>query len=101
MTKNNGSISLPSFRDGVEFQVKPLNFGGMKAMLKAENDGAAELVSTMMLETLKREYPNVTENELDELEQEDFIKLLKLVTKANEGLSNMDFTVPTNKSPQP
>ena len=89
-------ISLPSFRDGISFTVRPLNFGGVKAMLRAEKAGAGDMVSVMITETIKREFPNVTEREVDNLEQADFVKLLELVTDANKGLSEMDFTPPTN-----
>jgi hypothetical protein len=92
----NGEVSLPSFRDGVMFKVLPLNFGGVKAMLSAEKLGPGDMVSVMLTETLKRAFPNVTEREVDNLEQMDFVKLLKLVTDANKGLSEMDFTPPTS-----
>lgn len=92
----NYEASLPSFRDGVSFTVHPLNFGGIKALLKAEKEGPAEMVSAMLLGTLKREFPEVKESEIDKLEQGDFTTLLKLVTSANEGLNNMDFTTPTS-----
>lgn len=91
-----GEVSLPSFRDGIPFKVRPLNFGGVKAMLSAEKLGPGDMVSVMIQETLKREFPNVTENEIDDLEQVDFVKLLGLVTDANKGLSEMDFTPPTS-----
>jgi hypothetical protein len=90
-----GELSLPSFRDGISFKVRPLNFGGVKAMLRAEKAGAGDMVSVMIMETIKREFPNTTEREVDNLEQADFIKLLELVTDANKGLSEMDFTPPT------
>jgi len=89
-------VSLPSFRDGISFKVRPLNFGGVKAMLSAEQSGAGDMVSVMITETLKREFPNVTEKEVDDLEQIDFVKLLELVTEANKGLSEADFTPPTS-----
>lgn len=92
----NAEISLPSFRDGITFRVRPLNFGGVKAMLAAEKQGPGDMVSVMLMETLKREFPNVTEREVDNLEQTDFVKLLELVTDANKGLSEMDFTPPTS-----
>lgn len=92
----NYEVSLPSFRDGVSFTVHPLNFGGIKALLKAEKEGPAEMVSAMLLGTLRREFPEVKESEIDKLEQDDFTALLKLVTSANEGLNNMDFTTPTS-----
>lgn len=92
----NYETSLPSFRDGVSFTVHPLNFGGIKALLKAEKEGPAEMVSAMLLGTLRREFPEVKESEIDKLEQNDFTTLLKLVTSANEGLNNMDFTTPTS-----
>ena len=94
--KSNGELSLPSFRDGIAFVVRPLNFGGVKAMLSAEKLGPGDMVSTMVQETLKREFPNVTTKEVDNLEQVDFIKLMELVTDANKGLSEADFTPPTS-----
>lgn len=89
-------ISIPSFRDGIAFKVRPLNFGGVKAMLSAEQRGPGDMISVMIIETLKREFPNVTEKEVDHLEQADFVKLLGLVTEANKGLSEADFTPPTS-----
>ncbi len=65
----NQEISLPSFRDGIAFKVRPLNFGGVKAMLSVEKLGPGDMVSVMVQETLKREFPNVTTKEVDELEQ--------------------------------
>jgi len=93
---DTGEVSLPSFRDGISFKVRPLNFGGVKAMLRAEKAGAGDMVSVMVAETIKREFPNVTDREVDNLEQADFIKLLEMVTDVNKGLSEMDFTPPTN-----
>jgi len=95
-TADGGEISLPSFRDGISFKVRPLNFGGVKAMLSAEKLGAGDMISVMIFETFKREFPNVTSKEVDNLEQVDFIRLLELVTNANKGLSEMDFTPPTS-----
>ena len=92
----NPEISLPSFRDGIAFKVRPLNFGGVRAMLSVEGRGSGEMVATMVRETLKREFPNVTEKEVDNLEQTDFITLMDHVTKANKGLSEADFTPPTS-----
>ena len=88
--------SLPSFRDGITFTVRPLNFGGVKVMLSAEKRGPGDVISVMIMETFKREFPNVTEKEVDNLEQTDFIKLLGLVTDANKGLAEADFTPPTS-----
>jgi len=93
---SSGEVSLPSFRDGIMVKVRPLNFGGVKAMLSAEKLGPGDMVSVMIKETIKREFPNVTETEIDNLEQTDFVKLLQLVTDANKGLSEMDFTPPTS-----
>ena len=93
---DTGEISLPSFRDGISFKVRPLNFGGVKAMLSAEKRGPGDMISVMITETLKREFPNVIEKEVDALEQVDFVKLLELVTEANKGLSEEDFTPPTS-----
>lgn len=93
---NSGEMSLPSFRDGISFRVRPLNFGGVRAMLSAEKLGPGDMVAVMVQETLKREFPNITMSEVDNLEQADFIKLMELVTEANKGLSEADFTPPTS-----
>lgn len=90
------NISLPSFRDGIKFEVRPLNFGGVKRMLSAEKLGPGDMVSVMLIETVKREFPNVTDAEIDALEQADFVRLLGLVTEANKDLSDMGFTPPTD-----
>lgn len=106
MTENNGSsISLPSFRDGITFDVKSLNFGGTKAMMRATSGDNIDVVDVMLKETLKREFPNVTGAEIDNLEQDDYIKLIELITEANKGLNKLnkeedepkeDFTDPVN-----
>ena len=90
----NPNISLPSFRGGIGFTVHPLNFGGLKRMMSAEKLGSGDMISAMLFETIKREFPNVTETEIDNLEQADFVKLMDLVTEANKGLSEMGFTPP-------
>ena len=95
MTENAGSsISLPSFRDGITFDVKPLNFGGTKAMIKASKKGKKgdniQVVDVMLTETLKREFPNVTPAEIDRLEQDDYLKLIEYITEANKGLNDTD-----------
>ncbi len=90
------AISLPSFRDGVAIHVRPLNFGGVKVMLSAQKQGPGDMVSVMLRETLKREFPDVSEDEIDMLESEDFVQLLRLSTEANKGLSEMGFTPPTS-----
>ncbi len=88
MTENAGSsISLPSFRDGITFYVKPLNFGGTKAMIKASEGDNIQVVDVMLTETLKREFPNVEAKEVDNLEQDDYLLLIEYITEANKGLS--------------
>ncbi len=88
MTENAGSsISLPSFRDGITFDVKPLNFGGTKAMIKASKGDNIQVVDVMLTETLKREFPNVEAKEIDNLEQDDYLLLIEYITEANKGLS--------------
>jgi len=88
MTENAGSsISLPSFRDGITFDVKPLNFGGTKAMIKASEGDNIQVVDVMLTETLKREFPNVEPKEIDNLEQDDYLLLIEYITEANKGLS--------------
>ena len=91
MTENAGSsISLPSFRDGITFDVKPLNFGGTKAMIKASEGDNIQVVDVMLTETLKREFPNVEAKEIDNLEQDDYLLLIEYITEANKGLSEKD-----------
>ncbi len=91
MTENAGSsISLPSFRDGITFDVKPLNFGGTKAMIKASEGDNIQVVDVMLTETLKREFPNVEAKEIDSLEQDDYLLLIEYITEANKGLNDMD-----------
>jgi len=111
MTENAGSsISLPSFRDGIKFDVKPLNFGGTKAMIKASDGDNIQVVGVMLTETLKREFPNVEPKEIDNLEQDDYLLLIKHITEANKGLSDtdedgelvkQDFTNPANTTQLP
>ena len=116
MTENvtGSSISLPSFRDGITFDVKPLNFGGTKAMIKASKKGKKgdniQVVDVMLTETLKREFPNVEAKEIDNLEQDDYLKLIEYITEANKGLNQTDengepakedFTNPANTIPTP
>lgn len=91
MPENTGSsISLPSFRDGITFDVKPLNFGGTKAMIKASEGDNIQVVDVMLTETLKREFPNVEPKEIDDLEQDDYLLLIKYITEANKGLNDTD-----------
>ena len=110
MTENAGSsISLPSFRDGITFDVKPLNFGGTKAMIKASEGDNIQVVDVMLTQTLKREFPNVTPAEIDNLEQDDYLLLIEHITEANKGLNKPDedeeaepdFTNPANTIPTP
>ena len=100
MTENaaGSSISLPSFRDGITFDVKSLNFGGTKAMIKASRKKAKDnihVVDVMLTQTLKREFPNVTATEIDNLEQDDYLKLIEYITEANKGLND------TNEGEEP
>ncbi len=88
-TETGSSISLPSFRKGIEFDVKPLNLGGTKAMMKATNGDNVDVMMVMLTETLKREFPNVTPDEIDKIEQVDFVSLIDLVSKANKGLDKI------------
>lgn len=83
-------ISLPSFRNGIEFNVHPLNFGGTKAMMKSTKGDDIDVMEVMLYETLKREFPNVLSDEVNKLEQDDYIKLMKYVTVANGGLERLD-----------
>jgi len=110
-TKTGSSISLPSFRGGIEFNVSPLNLGGTRAMMKATNGDNVDVMMVMIAETLKREFPNVTSGEIDKIEQEDFVNLIDLISKANKGLDKIaknaeedeeqekpaeDFTIPAD-----
>ena len=89
MTENTGnSISLPSFRGGITFDVKPLNFGGTKAMIMASKGDNIQVVDVMLTETLKREFPNVEAREIDNLEQDDYLLLIEHITEANNGLND-------------
>ncbi|MCK5640031.1 MAG: hypothetical protein KAJ19_04515 [Gammaproteobacteria bacterium] len=92
MTENvtGSSISLPSFRDGITFDVKSLNFGGTKAMIKASEGDNMQVVDVMLTETLKREFPNVTPAEIDRLEQDDYLLLIEYITEANKRLNKLD-----------
>lgn len=95
--KDDGSISLPSFRDGETFTVKPLTFGGMKALGRAgDGEGSQmEVMDIMLNETLKRTFPNVTPEEIDNIEQPDILTLSIAITAAN-GDPEANFTTPTN-----
>lgn len=84
-------LSLPSLRDGMKFEVSPLRFGGIRKMIGAEKLGAGEMVAVMILETLKLSFPNIKMDEVDDLDQEDFLKLMPLVVDANKGISDADF----------
>jgi len=88
--KSNGELSLPSFRDGAHFKVRPLNFGGFKVVGRAEAAALppVDVMSVMIIETLKRDFSDVTEKEVDEMEMDDTMKLTDMVTKANEGLKD-------------
>lgn len=65
-------------------------------MMSAERLGPGDTISVMLMETIKREFSDVTEQEVDLIEQADFVKLLDRMTDANKGLSEMDFTPPTS-----
>ena len=85
-------LSLPSLRNGKAFEVLPLRFGGIRRMIKAEEEsGTAETAAVMILETLRRTFPNIGMDEVDALEQEDFLKLMPLVVEANKGITDADF----------
>ena len=84
-------LSLPSVRDGKKFGVPPLRFGGIRAMIRAEKQGADEVAAVMILETLKLSFENVTMDEVDDIEQADFLKLIPLIEMANKGISDADF----------
>lgn len=88
-TETGSSVSLPSFRDGIEFSVRPLNLGGTRALVKAKEGGASDfdVAMVMLTETLKREFPNVEQQEIDRIEQEDYLKLVNLMTLANDNLA--------------
>lgn len=94
---DNGEVSLPSFRDGVSFTVKPLTFGGMKAVGRAgENDASQmDVMDVMLNETLKRSFPDVTAEEIDDIEQPDIVALSNAMTAVNGDIGG-DFTPPSN-----
>jgi len=92
----NYDVSLPSFRDGINFTVRSFNYGGFKSVLRAQKVGTEEVITAMLFETLKRAFPNVEMSEVDNIELLDFIELLKIVNSANEGMNHMDFTTPTS-----
>ena len=92
-----GEISLPSFKDGEAFKVKPLTYGGMKAVGRV-GDGEGAQVDAMDItlnETLKRSFPDVTLEEIDDIEQPDIVTLSTAIAKAN-GDDSADFTTPPN-----
>ena len=94
---SDGEISLPSFRDGVKFKVRPITFGGMKAVGRAGEGDASEMdvMDVMLNVTLKRSFPDVTAEEIDDIEQPDIITLSNAITVVNEG-TDADFTPPPN-----
>ena len=93
MEQNTGSkISLPSFRDGIEFDIKPLRYGATKAVGAEGAKENGDPSNMMLLETLKRDFPNVEQSELDNLDQEDFLLLFDLIGKANDGLTKLGFS---------
>ena len=94
-TADTGEISLPSFRDGVKFKVKPLTFGGMKAVGRAGEGDASEMdvMDVMLTVTLKRSFPDVTAEEIDDIEQPDIITLSNAISLVN-GDTDADFTPP-------
>jgi len=89
-------LSLPSFRASAVIKVRPLNFGGVRAILASGTQNKGDAAAAMLIETLKREFPDVTETEVNELEQEDLVLLLSAAAEANRGLSKMGFTSPTS-----
>ncbi len=58
-------------------------------MLKATNGDNVDVMMVMLTETLRREFPNVTPGEIDKIEQEDFVNLIDLTSKANKGLDKI------------
>lgn len=94
---DTGEISLPSFRGGEKFKVKPLTFGGMKAVGRAGEGDASQMdvMDVMLNVTLKRIFPNVTAEEIDDIEQPDIITLSNAITAVNGDLEE-DFTPPPN-----
>jgi hypothetical protein len=94
---DNGELSLPSFRDGEKFTVRPLTFGGMKAVAKAGEDEVSQMdvMDVMLNITLKRVFPNVTPEEIDDIEQPDIVTLSNAISVANGDLEE-DFTPPPN-----
>ncbi len=98
-TMKTGEVSLPSFRGGEMFTVKPLTFGGMKAVGRAGEGDASQMdvMDIMLNETLKRSFPDVTVDEIDNIEQPDITKLSEAIHAANGG-EDADFSHPTPAS---
>lgn len=98
MSIRSEELSLPSLRGGVSFSIRPLHFGGFKAVGRAEAAGSAsvDIMDTMVYETLKREFPDLAASELDGMEMDDMMALIEVVTAANEGLQGKDFTPSTS-----
>jgi len=96
--KSNGELSLPSFRDGVHFKVRPLNFGGVKAVNRAEESKASlmDVSSVMIIETLKRNFPDVTEKEVDAMEMDDTEKRVDMIANMNEGAKKKTSATPAS-----
>ena len=92
---DTGEISLPSFRGGEKFKVRPITFGGMKAVGRAQEGDASEMdvMDVMITVTLKRSFPDVTAEEIDDIEQPDIITLSNAVSAVNED-ADADFTPP-------
>ena len=95
-----GEVSLPSFRDGIVFVVLPLKFGGMKAVGRVEADPDSiqvDVMDTTLFEVLKRSFPDVTHEELDDIDQPDITLISEAIGEVNGD--DTDFT-PPNSTPK-
>ena len=85
------SMTLPSLRGGKSFNIIPLRYRGVKLLMKAKEIGGAEIMDVIIGETLRQAFPDITIDEIDNLEQEDVLTLMPVAIEANEGLSEADF----------
>lgn len=85
--KPNTELSLPSLRGGEKFNVPALKFGGMKIVGRAEADESIlpiDLMGVMIFETLKIVIPDITEAEIDDIDQPDILALSDTIGEVNQ-----------------
>jgi len=90
-------LSLPSFRDGIAFTVRPITFGALKriARVEAQEDHTqVDTMDVMVSAALQREFADVTGIEIDELSVPDLTTLANAIGEVNGDTT--DFTTPTN-----